>query len=220
MAADPSRSTRRVLDPMDRLAEALFGLIMVLTFTGSMSAAEVGRDQVRTMLLGAIGCNIAWGLVDAAMYLIARLAEQGRGILTLRKVRESADPGHACGLIADELPPLVVSILAPGELESVRQRLVALPPPPTRPRLRKRDWLGALAVFLWVFLITFPVVIPFIFMRDALPALRVSNLVAVGMLFVIGWSLGKAMAVRPWMMGLVMVVLGGALVGITIALGG
>jgi hypothetical protein len=35
----------------------LFGLIMVLTFTGTLSAASQGRTEVRTMLIGAIGCN-------------------------------------------------------------------------------------------------------------------------------------------------------------------
>ena len=38
---------------------------MVLTFTGSLSVAEAGRDDVRTMLIGALGCNLAWGIIDA-----------------------------------------------------------------------------------------------------------------------------------------------------------
>ena len=50
-----SASARRVLDPVERLSEILFGLIMVLTFTGSLSVAEAGRDDVRAMLIGAIG---------------------------------------------------------------------------------------------------------------------------------------------------------------------
>ena len=61
---------KRVLDPGDRLAEVLFGLIMVLTFTGSLSIAEAGRDDIRAMLIGALGCNIAWGMIDAIFYLM------------------------------------------------------------------------------------------------------------------------------------------------------
>ena len=49
---DESRPTR-VLDPSDRIAEVLFGLIMVLTFTGSLSIAEAGREDIRAMLIGA-----------------------------------------------------------------------------------------------------------------------------------------------------------------------
>jgi hypothetical protein len=58
-------SSRRVLDPIDRVSEVLFGPIMVLTFTGSLSVAEAGRDDVRTMLIGAPGCSVAWGIIDA-----------------------------------------------------------------------------------------------------------------------------------------------------------
>ena len=44
MPDDPVKSSKRVLDPIDRVSEVLFGLIMVLTFTGSLSIAEAGRD--------------------------------------------------------------------------------------------------------------------------------------------------------------------------------
>ena len=66
MIVEPSK---RLLDPIDRVSEVLFGLIMVLTFTGSLSVAESGREDVRTMLIGALGCNIAWGVIDAMLYL-------------------------------------------------------------------------------------------------------------------------------------------------------
>jgi hypothetical protein len=68
----------RVLHPADRTSEILFGLIMVLTFTGSLSVTEAGRAEVRTMLLGALGCNLAWGIIDAVFYLMAALAERPR----------------------------------------------------------------------------------------------------------------------------------------------
>ena len=48
VAAVPSdRASRRVIEPAERIAEVLFGLIMVLTFTGSLSIAESGSDDVR-----------------------------------------------------------------------------------------------------------------------------------------------------------------------------
>ena len=72
---------RRYLDPMDRVSELLFGLIMVLTFTGTLSVADAGRETVREMLVAALGCNLAWGLVDGVMYLMACLAERGRAFL-------------------------------------------------------------------------------------------------------------------------------------------
>ena len=66
MPESSSRFFRGVLDPIERISEILFGLIMALTFTGTLSAASAGRAEVREMLLGAIGCNLAWGLVDGS----------------------------------------------------------------------------------------------------------------------------------------------------------
>src|SRR6266403_3975020 len=97
-------SSRRVLEPLARVSEVLFGLIMVLTFTGSLSVAEAGRADVRTMLIGALGCNLAWGIIDGVLYLMGCLAEKGRRLLTFRAVRRAADPKEAQRVIADALP--------------------------------------------------------------------------------------------------------------------
>ena len=211
---------KRALDPIDRLSEVLFGLIMVLTFTGSLSVAGAGREDVRTMLVGALGCNLAWGLIDAVFYLMGRLAEKERGLATFRAVREAGDPGRAQRLIAEALPPVVASVLEPAELEAMRLRLKELPDPRGHARLGWGDGRGALGVFLWVFLSTFPVVIPFIVMRDPVPALRVSNAIAVALLFLAGYAFGRLTGRHPVWMGTSMVVLGSVLVGITMALGG
>lgn len=220
MANDPFKSSKRVLDPIDRVSEVLFGLIMVLTFTGSLSIAEAGREDIRTMLIGALGCNLAWGIIDGILYLMGCLAEKGKALLAFRAVRQATDPRKAQQVITAALPPLVASILQPVELETMHQRLKELPEPPDRARLGKDDWLGGLGVFLLVFLSTFPVVIPFLFMKHALVALRVSNAIAIGMLFVAGLTFGRITGRRPWVTGILMVVLGAILVGLTMALGG
>ena len=93
-------SSKRVLEPAERISEVLFGLIMVLTFTGSLSVAEAGRDDVRLMLIGALGCNLAWGLIDGVLYLMACLANKGRNLKILRAVRQATAPHQAATLIA------------------------------------------------------------------------------------------------------------------------
>jgi len=220
MTDKSTKSSKRVLDPHERISEVLFGLIMVLTFTGSLSVAEAGRDDIRTMLIGALGCNIAWGIIDGVLYVMGCLADKGRNLMTYQAVREATDPKMAQQLIAGALPPLVASVLKPEELENVRQRLLQLPEPPKVARLGKTEWLGALAVFLLVFLSTFPVVVPFIFMHNAALAMRVSNGIAVVMLFITGFAYGRCAGRSPWGFGVAMVLLGGALVALTIALGG
>src|SRR6476659_7642198 len=134
------RSTTRVLEPIDRVSEVLFGLIMVLTFTGSLSVAEAGRDDVRTMLIGALGCNLAWGIIDAVLYLMGCLAEKGSGLVTYRAVRETTDPKRAQQLIAEALPAVLASVVQPDELEAMHQRLKELPEPADRARLSAGDW--------------------------------------------------------------------------------
>ena len=220
MADETRRSSKRVLDPIDRISEVLFGLIMVLTFTGSLSVAEAGRDDVRTMLIGALGCNLAWGIIDAMLYLMSSLARNGQGLITYLAVRRASDPQQAQRLIADALPPVVASILEPADLETMRRRLVQLPEPPEKARLGKDEWLGALGVLLIVFASIFPVAIPFIFMQNVAPALRASNAIAIVMLFLLGYAFGRATGRHPWLTGIAMVVVGAFLVGMTIALGG
>ncbi len=214
------KPAKRLLEPHERIAEVLFGLIMVLTFTGSLSVAEAGRDDVRAMLIGALGCNIAWGIIDGVLYLMGCLAEKGAHLKTLHFVRAAPEAATAHRLIAAALPAPIAAILDPADLEKFRLRLNELPEPGKSARLEKREWLGAVAVFLWVFLTTFPVALPFMFMDQVHRAERLSNLIAILMLFVTGFAYGRFVGRSPWLLGLSMVGLGIVLVGLTIALGG
>lgn len=193
---------------------------MVLTFTGSLSVAEAGRDDVRAMLIGALGCNLAWGIIDGILYLMGCLAEKGQGLITFQAVRKATDPKVAQRVIAEALPSVVAGVLTPAELAAMHERLKQLPEPPEQARLHKDDWRGAAGVFLLVFVSTFPVVIPFIFMRNAGPALRVSNVIAIVMLFLTGYAFGRMTGRKAWLVGISMVVVGSILVGLTMALGG
>ena len=212
--------SRGALEPIDRISEVLFGLIMVLTFTGTLSVTGAVRAEVRQMLIGALGCNIAWGLIDAVFYLMGVLAEKGRNLQTFRAVRQTTEVGEAQELIGGALPPVVAAALQPAEYAALHERLNRLPEPPALAHLDKEDWLGAAGVFLLVFLTTFPVVIPFIFMHEIGPAMRVSNLVAIVMLAIAGASFGRITGRSPWLVGFGMVGFGGLLVALTIALGG
>lgn len=60
-----STGRNRVLNPLERFSENVFGLIMMLSFTCAFSVAEAGREDVRTVSIGAIGCNLSWGIIDA-----------------------------------------------------------------------------------------------------------------------------------------------------------
>ena len=212
--------TRRILEPIERVSEVLFGLFMVLTFTGSLSAAEAGHADVRAMLIAALGCNLAWGIIDGVMYLMGCLADEGRELQTLRSLRAASDPAAARQVLADALPDYVASVARPEELDAWGARLRAGGEPPAAGRLGRDEWLGALGVFLWVFASTFPVVVPFLFVSEPQRALRLSNTVALVLLYLTGHALGRVTGHRTWLTGLVMVTVGALLVALTIALGG
>ena len=211
--------SKRLLDPMDRISEVLFGLTMALTFTCTLGAATADNIQVRTMLLAALSCNLAWGIIDAGVFLMARLNQQGRNIAKWRAVRAATDIGAAQRVIADAMPPLLAATLPAEQVEVMRQRLHQMPEP-GRPQLTKSDALGAVGICLLSFLSTFPIVIPFLLIGETRAALRVSNAVAIAMLFLCGYAYGHYAGYRPWATGLAMVVVGAAFVGVAIALGG
>src|SRR6187401_2150301 len=101
MVDQASPRFQRFLDPADRIGEILFGLIMVLTSTTALSVATAGHADVKTMILGALGCNLAWGIIDAGMYLLGCLDERARGPLMLRNLRRAASPQEGSRTIAD-----------------------------------------------------------------------------------------------------------------------
>jgi hypothetical protein len=209
-----------VLDPVDRTSEILFGIIMALTFTGSIRVADAGREDVRAVLVGAIGCNLAWGLVDAVMYLMEAFMARARLLLALKAIRGDQTPEAARHLLVTLLPSALSSALTSADIELLRQRVnqqaLALP----AVTLTRAEFLGAAAVFLLVSLSTFPAVVPLILVRDPQTALRLSNAVAVLMLFILGTLLGQHAGRPGWRTGLGMVAIGLVLVGVTMALGG
>ena len=220
MAKAENEKRAEVLDPVHRVSEIIFGLLMALSFTGALSVATAGREEVRTMMFTALGCNLAWGLVDAVMYLVQTLTERTRNFTLMRRVRGVAAPQEAHPLIADAMPGRLGTAISAQGLEDMRQRLAALPEPPARGRLGREDYVGALGVFLLVVLATFPVVVPFMLLAETALAMRVSNGVALAILFLAGYRLARFSGANPWRSGFVMAAIGAALVAAIMALGG
>ena len=209
----------RVLDPIERVSEVIFGLLMAMTFVGALSVATAGREEIRTMMLTALGCNLAWGLADAVMYLVRTVTDRTRKRTLLAQLR-GADAATGRALVADALPPRLADAAGAEGLELLRRRLAELSTPPAAPYLGGDDFRGALGVFLLVVVATFPVVVPFMLFDRVPLAMRVSNLVALAMLFVAGWVLARYAGGRPWRGAAAMAVTGAVLMAAIMALGG
>jgi VIT family len=211
--------SQRVLDPVERASEILFGLIMVLTFTLSIVSTEAGRTDVDAVLVGALGCNLAWGIIDAVMYLMGARGERRLAASTLREIQRAESPAAGRAIVADQLPPVILPALRAEDLERIRLHISTLPSDALEPRIGREDVLAALGVFLLVFLCLLPVALPFFFVEDVAFALRISNFIAVALLFLTGFTFGRHVG-RPWHTGILMVVIGIVLVAIAIILGG
>ena len=216
---EPVRDSR-LLNPIERISEILFGLIMALTFTCAISVAEASRVDVKEMLIGAIGCNIAWGIVDAIMFLINGLAQRGRDLAIVRFVRKTGEPEKARAYIAETFSPELSEIIGTESLERIRQEIISAPSDKVRTRIYGRDFKMALGIFLLVFLSTLPVALPFAVISQVQLALRVSNGIAIALLFAGGWILARYGGFRKLRTGLIMALIGVVLVFLTISLGG
>lgn len=219
-----SSFAQKWLDPATSMGEVLFGLIMTLTFTlgAGLIIEEEGREGARQLLIATIGCNIAWGIIDGALYLAGQLFDRGR----LRKltviVREASDDTKANAVVAGELDELLESVTTDTERNHLYDRIVKnirSSPVRTNP-ITKADLLGALASFWLVFAASLPAAIPFMLMENAHTALRVSNGILLALLFLTGYRWARYTLGRPWLVGFCFLVGGVAMVWTAIALGG
>lgn len=208
------------LDPISRTSEVLFGLIMVLSFTCSLSVAEVARSDVREMLISALGCNTAWGIIDAFFYLLGLAAQRGRERLLFLRLQNIDDQKVAQELFRSVVPESIYGSLSATSFHEIREHLLKTHHKQSSSLLTLGDMKSTLVVFALVFLTTFPVAVPFMLMTDAPQALRVSNAVAILMLMSAGYTLGRYSGRNPWVWGIGMAIIGALMVSMTIALGG
>jgi hypothetical protein len=220
MTHDAETAREPVLSPVDRISEMLFGLLMALSFVGAVSVFEAGRDEIRALFVAALGCNLAWGLVDAVMYLVRTVADRGRRLTLVRSVRAAPDAPAGRALLERSLSRTMAGLVSTVEVEAIRSRIVALPSVPEKPALGWADLRAALAVFAFVVVATFPVVLPFALMQDVATAKNLSRAIALIMLFLGGLGLGRYAGYGSWKVGVLMAGLGTLLVGAIKLLGG
>jgi VIT1/CCC1 family predicted Fe2+/Mn2+ transporter len=193
---------------------------MVLTFTGTISASTAGKQEVRELLWAALGCNLAWGLVDAIMYLMDVVIERAHGVTVLKQIKQSRDTTRSRAIIRENITPLVADLLEDEALDRLGEKMKKLPEITVRKTLILKDFFVAGQIFMVVFLITLPVALPFLFIKDVAPAMRISNGVALLLLFWGGFSLARYSGLRPVITAVVYMALGVFLVAMTMALGG
>lgn len=211
----------RYLDPADRLGEILFGLIMALGFTGAVRLGHEEADN-GALFIGIFGCNLAWAIVDGVMYVLTSLFERGRKARLFREVVRAPDEETALQRISNELDGPLLDLTTPEERRQLHRWILAIlqrEKPETR-GLHRGDLLGGVAVALLIVLATFPIVVPYLLVSDPNLAVRLSHLIALTLLFLLGAWWGRVVGGRSIRIAAGLTFVGMTLVLITIALGG
>lgn len=216
---EPERR-KPILNTVDRVCEICFGLFMALTFVGAVKAVSVGGDAGTKMFHAALGCNLAWGLADAVMYLVRTLVDRGQRLKLALTARQETDRAVAVRTLRDALPETLDSLVEDDELERIRARLAATSTLPPRANFVRDDFVGAVGIFLLVVLGTFPVALPFLLIDDHRAALVCSRVLTLAMLFIAGCALGRYTGAGAMKAGIAMTALGVLLTMAIIAVGG
>lgn len=212
------------LEPEESLNEIIFGLVMMLSFTLAAGlATRSGEGGVGTLLLAAIGANVAWGIIDATLSLMGKLFDRRRQVRLLRALRAAPNEEAVLARIRNQLDSSLESVAQTADREQLYRSILETLTRGTLPKLggiKRDDWWAALAVFCLVAASIIPAVLPFLFIGDVWLALRVSNALLIGLLFFTGYHWARYIDVNPWLAGLGLMTLGLVLVAIAIALGG
>jgi hypothetical protein len=213
---------RTHLGPADFLGEILFGLIMALGFTGAVRLGHEEADS-RALFTGILGCNIAWAVVDGVMYALTELFERGRRARIGRDALAAPNDEEALRHVRGELDDPLERLTTPEQRDQLYRGILAnLRLKGVEPcRLRRPDVMGGVAVALVILVCTLPIVAPFLVFKDnPETAARVSNAVALSLLFLLGTWWGRVVGLGAIKIGLGLTTIGLVLVGVTMALGG
>ena len=207
------------LSPFERGAEIIFGILMAISVTAAAEITLGGEVDVRGLMLAALGCNLAWGLIDAVIYLLQLQFERHRVHRMVLELRGLESEAAFRERVAAEVPPLVAQAMTADSYRHIRRAVQGYAR--ARPAFWSRqEFAAAGLICALVFGSTFPLVVPFMVMEEPRLALRVSHGIAVAMLFLLGWKLGRWSGASPIGSGAVLAAVGVALAVLCVALGG
>jgi VIT1/CCC1 family predicted Fe2+/Mn2+ transporter len=218
-----------LLDPIDRLAETIYSVLILLTFTLAFRIFKlnpgeiVSAEYVNELLIAAFAATLAWGVIDGIVYVLTEVLERGERHRILWYIQSADTEQEAAEAVADELDFILEPITGEAQrallYRDVLEHLHDSQPQPVR--LKREDFIGALACILVAIIAVLPSLVPFaIFRDDYALAIRVSNVISFAVLFYAGYEWGKYTGTNPWKIGLVLVLIGVLLVTIAIPFGG
>ncbi len=218
-----------LLDPIDRLAETIYSILVLMTFTLAFRlfhlapGEAVSSEYVNELLVGASLAILAWGVIDGIVYVLTEVFERGEKHRILRYIEAADTPEEAVEAIADELDFILEPITSNGQRQALYVEMLdhLRDSEPQPVRLTREDLTGGAASVAVAILAVVPSLLPFVLLRnDHNLAIRASNVVSFAVLFYSGYEWGKYTGSNPWKTGLLLLTVGVLLVAIAIPFGG
>ena len=220
-----------LIDPIDRLTETVFSILILLLFTLAFRVLRLSADPIQApsiesvneLLIGALGATLAWGMIDGVMYALISLFEHGEKHRMLKNIQAAVTEDEAVDAVAYELD----YILEPITDEPVRKKLydsILFHLRDSQPRpigFTRDDFTGAIGHVVVAVVAVTPSLVPLVVLRNnAELAILVSNIVSFIVLFLVGYNWGRYTGANPWKTGLLLTAVAVAMVLIAIPLGG
>jgi VIT1/CCC1 family predicted Fe2+/Mn2+ transporter len=217
------------LFPHEWLLEIIYGLIIALAITNAVRAiAGPGTIDIDLMAETALGAGIAWGIIDAILYILIVVYEKNRYARISSMLKGTSDDREALGIIQEDLEDSIVGTVDAEDQEAVyklvldsqRRSGYASNGRAKTIKIMREDLFGATQVFLAMLAATLVVVLPLWLIEPPTTAVLVSNAVALVSLFMVGYAWARHTNIPRTRFGLILVVIGAAIIGITLVLGG
>lgn len=212
----------RYLDPSESLLEILFGLIMALTMTaGARLLTAPSELNAAELAIALLGCNVAWGVIDGAFFLLGARFNRNRRMVFARRLQR-ADEEQAVVLVHEEFDLEGEPEMRPQDRADFHRSLTRMLQHARveRARLLPGDCVAAVLICVLVSAAALPGLLPLLLTSDAVLALRVANGLQVVLLLLIGYRWAHYAGTNPWAAAAGMGVLGVGLVLVAVALGG
>ena len=221
----------RLLDPIDRLSESIFSILILLSFTLAFRIIKLGADPtqpipntyVNELLIGAAGATLAWGIIDGIMYALMAMFERGERHRLLHQLQSAHSDEEGVQIVANEFDYILEPITGEEQRQILYQDVLEhLRDGTAQPvRLTRADLAGGFGSVLVAVIAVLPSFVPFLlFYNNPALAIRVSNVVSFVVLFGLGYQWGKYTGADPWRTGLLLAAIAAIMVLIAIPLGG
>lgn len=213
-AKPESAFLENLIDPIDRLTESVFSILILLTFTmtswiiglSGSSEHSLDSENIVDLAIAALVTIIAYGVIDGVIYVLLTMFGRGESHRLLQGVQAADSELEAVDVIADNLDYMLEPITGePERRQLYRHILVQLRN--SQPReigLKREDITAGLTHVLVAVLVIIPSLLPLVFMRqDPERAILVSNFISLFLLFFVGYRWGKYTGANPWKTGLI-----------------